>query len=51
MGHYHGWEGFLEFTKLRPVFKNPRFSMLSMLYPPYNARTRQLLDLFIRFKP
>ena len=51
MGHYHGWEGFLEFTKLRPVFKNPRFSLLGMLYPPYNARTRQLLDLFIRFKP
>jgi coniferyl-aldehyde dehydrogenase len=51
MGHYHGWEGFLEFTKLRPVFKNPRFSLLGMLYPPYTARTRQLLDLFIRYKP
>lgn len=51
MGHYHGYEGFLEFTKLRPVFKNPRFSMLGMLYPPYSARTRQLLDLFIKYKP
>jgi len=51
MGHYHGYEGFLEFTKLRPVFKNPRFSLLSMLYPPYTARTRQLLDLFIKYKP
>ncbi len=51
IGHYHGWEGFLEFTKLRPVFRNPRFSMLSMLYPPYTARTRQLLDLLIKYKP
>jgi coniferyl-aldehyde dehydrogenase len=51
MGHYHGYEGFLEFTKLRPVFKNPRFSLLGMLYPPYTNRTRQLLDLFIKYKP
>jgi coniferyl-aldehyde dehydrogenase len=51
MGHYHGYEGFLEFTKLRPVFKNPRFSMLGMLYPPYSARTRQLLELLIKYKP
>ena len=51
MGHYHGYEGFLEFTKLRPVFRNPRFSLLSMLYPPYTNRTRQLLDLFIKYKP
>ncbi len=51
MGHYHGHEGFLEFTKLRPVFRNPRFSLLGMFYPPYSARTRQLLDLLIRYKP
>ena len=51
MGHYHGVEGFLEFTKLKPVFKNPRFSMLGMLYPPYNARTRQMLDFLIRYMP
>lgn len=51
MGHYHGYEGFLEFTKLRPVFKNPRFSLLGMLYPPYTGRTRQLLDLLIKYKP
>ena len=23
MGHYHGYEGFLEFSKLRPVFTQP----------------------------
>jgi coniferyl-aldehyde dehydrogenase len=51
MGHYHGYEGFLEFSKLRPVFKNPRLSLLHLFYPPYSKRTRQLLDLLIRYKP
>jgi hypothetical protein len=51
MGHYHGYEGFLEFTKLRPVFRNPRFSLLGTFYPPYTARTRKLLDLMIKYKP
>ncbi len=37
MGQYHGYEGFLEFSKLRPVFKNPRFSLLHLFYPPYTA--------------
>jgi coniferyl-aldehyde dehydrogenase len=50
MGHYHGYEGFLEFSKLRPVFKNPRLSLLHMFYPPYSARTRRLLDLLIKYK-
>ena len=51
MGHYHGREGFLEFTKLRPVFRNPRFSLLGAFYPPYTARTRKLIDLLIKYKP
>jgi coniferyl-aldehyde dehydrogenase len=50
MGHYHGYEGFLEFSKLRPVFTNPRLSLLHLFYPPYTARHRRLLDLLIRFK-
>ncbi len=50
IGHYHGYEGFLEFSKLRPVFKNPRLSLLHLFYPPYTARTRRMLDLLIRFK-
>jgi coniferyl-aldehyde dehydrogenase len=51
MGHYHGYEGFLEFSKLRPVFKNPRLSLLHLFYPPYSKGTRRLLDLLIKFKP
>ena len=50
MGHYHGYEGFLEFSKLRPVFTNPRLSLLHMFYPPYTAKHRRLLDLLIKYK-
>jgi coniferyl-aldehyde dehydrogenase len=49
MGHYHGREGFLEFSKLRPVFKNPRLSALSLFYPPYAPRHRRLIDLLLRW--
>lgn len=50
MGHYHGREGFLEFSKLRPVFTNPRFSLLHLFYPPYTARHRRLLDWLLRLR-
>ena len=47
MGHYHGYEGFLEFSKLRPVFTNPRFSLLHWFYPPYTTRHTRLIDLLL----
>jgi coniferyl-aldehyde dehydrogenase len=49
MGHYHGYEGFLEFSKLRPVFTSPRLSLLHLLYPPYTRRHRWLVDALLRF--
>jgi len=51
MGQYHGHEGFLEFSKLRPVFTSPKVSVLPLLYPPYKKRHRVLLDLLIKHKP
>jgi len=51
MGQYHGYEGFLEFSKLRPVFKNPRVSILKMFYPPYTKKHRKILDLLVKHKP
>jgi coniferyl-aldehyde dehydrogenase len=50
MGQYHGREGFLEFTKLRPVFNHPRYSVLQLFYPPYTARHGRGLDLLLRWK-
>jgi coniferyl-aldehyde dehydrogenase len=51
MGHYHGREGFIEFSKLRPVFTNPRLSLLSLFYPPYTGRQNKLVDLLLKWKP
>jgi coniferyl-aldehyde dehydrogenase len=50
MGQYHGYEGFLEFSKLRPVFTQPRLSLLHFFYPPYKPRHRWLLGLLIKYK-
>jgi len=47
MGQYHGPEGFLEFSKLRPVFTQPRFSLLQWFYPPYTSRHRRLINLLL----
>lgn len=45
MGHYHGYEGFLTFSKLRPVFQQGRFSSIQLtLLPPYGARARRALQ-------
>jgi len=50
MGHYHGHEGFVEFSKMRPVFTQPRFSMLHRFYPPYTKMHERTFNLLLRFK-
>jgi hypothetical protein len=34
---------------MRPVFTNPRFSLLSLFYPPYTGRQNSLIDLLIKW--
>jgi coniferyl-aldehyde dehydrogenase len=48
MGQYHAYEGFLEFSKLRPIFTAPRVSLLHWLYPPYRAFHRRVIDFLLR---
>jgi coniferyl-aldehyde dehydrogenase len=44
MGHYHGREGFLTFSKLRPVFRQGPFSSIQLaLLPPYGKRAERAL--------
>jgi coniferyl-aldehyde dehydrogenase len=51
MGHYHGYEGFLTFSKLRPVFQQGRFSSIQLaLQPPYGERARRVLDWMYRLR-
>jgi coniferyl-aldehyde dehydrogenase len=51
MGHYHGHDGFVEFSKMRPIHVNPWFSLLHIFYPPYTGRQEQMIDLTIKYKP
>ena len=51
MGQYHAHEGFLEFSKLRPVFTNPRVSLLRWFYPPYTRRHTRLINLLLYRRP
>jgi len=50
MGQYHGYEGFLEFSKLRPVFTSPRLPILDLFYPPYTRKHRAILSMLIKHK-
>jgi coniferyl-aldehyde dehydrogenase len=50
MGQYHGREGFLEFSKLRPVFTNPRWSLLHLFHPPYTRRHTRMFELALKLK-
>ncbi len=48
MGHYHGREGFDNFSKLRPVFHQARLSSVSLLAPPYGPLVDRMLKLMVR---
>lgn len=51
MGHYHGYEGFLTFSKLRPVFQQgPISSIQFALQPPYGTRAKRTLDWMFRLR-
>jgi coniferyl-aldehyde dehydrogenase len=48
MGHYHGYEGFLEFSKLRPVFKQASLPASAFLFPPYGKTFARLYRLMVK---
>jgi len=50
MGHYHGYEGFATFSKLRPVFYQAGFSALKFLTPPYGKRADKMLNMILKRK-
>ncbi|MFO7703898.1 MAG: aldehyde dehydrogenase family protein, partial [Halopseudomonas sp.] len=49
MGHYHGHEGFLTFSKAKGVYIKQRFNGAKPIYPPYGGLMLKLVyKLFIR---
>jgi coniferyl-aldehyde dehydrogenase len=45
MGAYHGFEGFVQFSKMKPVFHQSRFNLTGLMRPPYGAA----LDFVLKF--
>ncbi|UVM03304.1 coniferyl aldehyde dehydrogenase [Pseudomonas laurylsulfatiphila] len=53
MGHYHGYEGFQTFSKMRPVYRQGFFAATRMMLPPYDKgplKPNKLIELIIKLK-
>jgi coniferyl-aldehyde dehydrogenase len=48
MGHYHGHEGFLTFSKLRPVFYQAPVSGMRLLWPPFGTLADRVLNFLTK---
>lgn len=48
MGHYHGRDGFMTFSKQTGVFRQSRLSGVALFNPPYNRRFERLLAWLMR---
>ena len=48
MGHYHGHEGFLTFSKLKPVFYQSRINAIGLFNPPYGKLFERLIKVLLR---
>lgn len=50
MGHYHGYEGFVACSKMRPVFYQARRTAMKLLAPPYGKLATRMLGALIKMK-
>ena len=50
MGHYHGYEGFITFSKLRPVFYQANITSMKYLMPPYGNFADKVFNLLAKLK-
>jgi len=49
MGHYHGHEGFLTFSKAKGVLIKQRLNAARLIYPPYGKSIQKLIQkMFVR---
>lgn len=50
MGHYHGRDGFIAFSKMRPVFYQAGFSAIKFLQPPYGKFAMTIINFMVKMK-
>jgi coniferyl-aldehyde dehydrogenase len=48
MGHYHGRDGFMRFSHVRPVFYQARFSGMRWMWPPYGTIAKRGLAWLLK---
>ena len=48
MGSYHGEQGFRTFSKETPIFRQARWSGMSLFKPPYREFADRLIRLLVR---
>jgi len=48
MGHYHGYDGFITFSKAMPVLRQARWTVSDKLKPPYGGFPSKLIRLLLR---
>lgn len=48
MGHYHGKEGFLTFSKAKTILKKGKFNSAKTIFPPYGIKVKSLLKFILR---
>ena len=50
MGHYHGYEGFVACSKMRPVFYQAGNTAMKFLAPPYGKLANRVMDTMMKMK-
>lgn len=50
MGHYHGREGFIACSKLRPVFYQANVNAMKLMSPPYGKRADKIFNMLLKLK-
>ena len=48
MGQYHGYDGFLAFSKQKGVFRQSRLNAMALFKPPYGRTFERLVDFLLR---
>ncbi|MGH8160252.1 MAG: coniferyl aldehyde dehydrogenase [Rhodanobacter sp.] len=48
MGHYHGHDGFLTFTKALPILRQSKMPLSDKLKPPYQGFADRMLKMLVR---
>ncbi|MFT6408509.1 MAG: coniferyl-aldehyde dehydrogenase [Arenicella sp.] len=50
MGHYHGFEGFVACSKLRPVFYQANINAMKFMAPPYGKTADRIFNILLKLK-